>query len=137
MKCMLHATSPLCLGPHHQVHVPRKHNMLDYKGLTFYYDEIHPDGNTGHRSGFVQYQMLSCRTVCPPSLLPAESADLLNPYACAHGQLQVAKTAVHVPSQPQRCLCASCKTHYTLTSCNPFNLVLSHIVLLCCMQGNG
>jgi hypothetical protein len=32
-----------------QVHAVRKHNMLDSKGLAYYYDEIHPDGNTGHR----------------------------------------------------------------------------------------
>jgi hypothetical protein len=32
-----------------QVHAVRKQNLLDSKGLAFYYDEIHPDGNTGHR----------------------------------------------------------------------------------------
>jgi hypothetical protein len=33
-----------------QVHAPRDRNRLDYKGLVFYYDNIHPDGVTGHRS---------------------------------------------------------------------------------------
>lgn len=32
-----------------QVHAPRDRNRLDYKGLVFYYDNIHPDGVTGHR----------------------------------------------------------------------------------------
>lgn len=32
-----------------QVHAPREVNVQEYKGLAFYYDYIHPDGNTGHR----------------------------------------------------------------------------------------
>lgn len=34
-----------------QVHAPRDRNRLDYKGLVFYFDTIHPDGVTGHRWG--------------------------------------------------------------------------------------
>jgi hypothetical protein len=32
-----------------QVHATRSRNQLDYKGLVFYFDNIHPDGVTGHR----------------------------------------------------------------------------------------
>lgn len=43
----------LCCGVHAyvavQVHAARERNKLDYKGLVFYYDNIHPDGVTGHR----------------------------------------------------------------------------------------
>jgi hypothetical protein len=39
----------ICVVPCCQVHAIRKENLLDSKGLAFYYDEIHPDGNTGHR----------------------------------------------------------------------------------------
>lgn len=35
-----------------QVHAPRDRNRLDYKGLVFYFDTIHPDGVTGHRWGW-------------------------------------------------------------------------------------
>lgn len=35
--------------PGFQVHAVRRQDLLDSKGLAFYYDEIHPDGNTGHR----------------------------------------------------------------------------------------
>jgi len=38
-----------CMSPWSQVHAARNRNVLDYKGLVFYFDQIHPDGITGHR----------------------------------------------------------------------------------------
>lgn len=49
MKHLALLTNSRCVHKRAQVHAPRDRNKLDYKGLVFYWDTIHPDGITGHR----------------------------------------------------------------------------------------
>jgi hypothetical protein len=73
-----------------QVHAIRKNNMLDSKGLAYYYDEIHPDGNTGHR--------------CTPAPDGPSYADMCCPAAtclqAADARLAVATLwTLHLPAR--------------------------------------